>query len=148
MSVLENLLRRRRRQCEEQRRYLAELELLAERLRADARRLRAEIEREAVLGNPVSARPRPSSLARQLPRELPGELIERRGTLERSVFEVEGRIAEAGAALGAAEQELKRHELASAQHAGSAALSDRRRARRLRRARPVAPPMASPDRGD
>jgi hypothetical protein len=42
MSVLESLLFMQRRDCEERRRYLAGLELLAERLRVDAGRLRPD----------------------------------------------------------------------------------------------------------
>ena len=139
MSLLENHLRLRRAQCAERRRYLAELELLAQRLRADASRLQAEIEREFAAGNPVSAR--------KLARELAGELAKRHSKLERSVAAIEEQIATAREALSAAEQELKRHELAAAQRAGGTGLSDRRRARRARRVRPAAPPVANPDRG-
>ncbi len=131
MSVLESLLRLRRRQCAERRRYLAELELLAQRLRADSRRLRAEIARAVAAGNPVFSR----------------ALIERHGKLERSVAAIDGHIATAGDALAAAERELKRHELASTQRAGNAGLAERHRARRSRRAPPAASPIAGPDRG-
>jgi hypothetical protein len=123
MSVAENLLNLRRRQCEERRRYLAELEFLAQRLGEDAGRLRAEIERTEASGDPAPARP----------------LIARRIKLERSLAAVQSQIAAAGDALAAAEQELKRHELAAAQRAGRAAFSQRGGARRSRRGRPAAP---------
>ena len=112
MTVLEILLPLRRRQCEERRHHRAELELLAQCLRADAERLRAEIERSVAVGNPASAWP----------------LIERHSKLERSVAALDGQIAMASDALSAAEQELRRHELAAAQCADRMGLSERRRA--------------------
>jgi hypothetical protein len=117
MSVLENRLRLGRRQCRQWRRYLAGLESLAQRLRADERRLQAEIEL-AVAGRPDFAG------------EPAGELTERHGKLARSVAAIDTQIAEVGAALGAAEQELRRHELAAAQHTARAGLSEPRRTRR------------------
>ncbi len=123
MSLIENLLRLGRRQCEELRRTLAELELLAQRLRADAGRLQAAIERSVAAGDPGSAR----------------SLNERRGKVERSLAGVASRIAEAGDALAAAERELKRHERAAAQRADSVGPSERRSTRRSRRAPPAAP---------
>lgn len=131
MSIHDNLLHRRRRQCAEQRHYLAELELLAQRLRADAGRLRAEIERAVALGDPLSTRP----------------LIERHGAVERSVAAIESQIAAAGDALAAAEQELTRHELAAVRRAGREGLAERRRPRYSRRAPPAAPPAADPESG-
>ena len=44
MSVVENRLHLGRRQCQQWRSYLAGLESLAQRLRADERRLRADID--------------------------------------------------------------------------------------------------------
>src|SRR5436190_12186629 len=86
MSVVVNLLRLHRRECEDRRRYAAELELLAERLRADAGRIRGEME-EAGGQGPTGA-------------EL---LAERHRKLERSVVELDGRVAAARAALAATE---------------------------------------------
>ena len=107
MSTLEDPLSLRRRQCEERQRYVARLEAVAERLRADERRLRAEIQGafadwlapEAAGGKPVCARP----------------LIERHGKLARTLGSVEGQIAAARNALTAAARELKQHELASSE---------------------------------
>jgi hypothetical protein len=127
MSVLEDRLGSGRRHCSERRRYLAGLESLAEQLRADERRLRAEIAGtfadwqvpEEGAGRPGFARP----------------LIERHSKLARSVAAIDAQIAEVGAELGAAEQELKRHEHAAARHARSSPDS-----------RQAAPPIADPER--
>ena len=119
MSVLENLLRWHRRDCEDRRRYAAELELLAERLRADAGRVRGEMEAAGGEGPPG-----------------PEPLAERCHKLERSVAELDGQVAAARAALAAAEEQLKLYERAVADRAGGAALSDRRLARRARQLRP------------
>ena len=127
MSVVENRLRLGRRQCRQWRRYLAGLESLAQRLRADEQRLRAEIELT------VAGRPGVTG-------ELAGELIERHRKLVSSVAAIDTQIAEVGAALGSAEQELKRQELAEAQHIARARLSERHRTRRA----PIA--EADPDR--
>ena len=142
MSAVENRLSLGRRQCEERRRYLAGLESLAQRLGADERRLRAEIQRAGIdgpapegdAGRPVAAR------------GFAGLLVERHGKLARSVAEIDAQIAEVGAALDVAEQELKRHELASVQHAAGAFVSERRRARRMPRV-PATYPIADPGRG-
>ena len=125
MSVLENRLRLGRRQCRQWRRYLAGLESLVQRLRADERRLRAGIEL-AVAGRPDFA----GEPDGQPDRELAGELAERHGKLARSVAAIDTQIAEVGAALGAAEQELRRQELAAAQRTARAGLSEPRRTRR------------------
>ena len=56
MSMVENLLRLHRWQLEERRRYLGELESLAERLRADAQRLATDFSPDfdsLALGNPA-----------------------------------------------------------------------------------------------
>lgn len=140
MSVLENRLRLGRRQCQQWQRYLAGLESLAQRLRADEQRLRTEIE-FSVAGRlpPEAGAGRPGFAG-----ELAGELIVRHGKLARSVAAIDTQIAEVGAALGVAEQELKRQELAAAQRIARAGLSDRHRTRRA----PIAAlPSPSPDRG-
>lgn len=100
MSTLEDPLSLRRRQCDERQRYVARLEAVAERLRADERRLRAEIQgafadwlAPEAAGKPVCAR----------------ALIERHGKLARTLGSVEGRIAAARNALTAAARELKQH---------------------------------------
>ena len=115
MSVVENLLRAHRRDCEDRRRYAAELELLAERLRADAGRVYGEI---AAAGGRGSAGAEP--------------LAERCRKLERSVAELDGQLAAARDALIAAEQQLQLYERAVADRAGGPALSGRRLARRAR----------------
>ena len=132
MSVLENRLRLCRHQFEDRRRNLAEFESLAQRLRADERRLQAEIERAVVDGNLASARP----------------LFERQRTLAGSLAAIDGQIAAAGDALALATRELKRHELAWAQRVHSAGSSGRRGAPRALAARQAASPNAGPDRGD
>ena len=115
MSVVENLLRLHRRECEDRRRYAAELESLAERLRVDAGRVRADMDTagsEAITGSEPMA--------------------ERWQRLERSVAQLDGQVAAARAALAAAEEQLKLYERAVADRAGGTALSDRRLARRAR----------------
>jgi hypothetical protein len=124
MTVVENLLRLHRRECDERRRYAVELELLAERLRADLARVHGEmaaIEDQASLDA--------------------GPLAERCRKLTVSVAELDVQIAAAQATLAAAEQQLKRHDRAVLDRAGGAALSDRRLARRIRQSRPAAPPQ-------
>jgi flagellar FliJ protein len=114
MTALENRLALHRRNCQERRRYLAELESLAERLRADGMRLRSEIELAVSVGNPVSTQP----------------LLKRHGELARSLAAVEGRIEEADVALATAVRELRRQELAAAQRALNAETPSGRRAAR------------------
>jgi hypothetical protein len=121
MSVLDNVLRLHRRECEDRRRYATDLELLAERLRADAGRLRREM---VVSASNVSLNN--------------GPLAERFLKLELSVAEIEGQLAAAHAALAAAQQQLKLYERAVIDRAGGQALSDRRLARRIRQSRPAA----------
>jgi len=129
MSVAENRLSLRRRQCEERRRYLAGLEALAQRLRADEQRLRAELQRAGIDGSaPQGGAGQPVAAG-----NFSGSLVERHGKLARSVAAIDAQIAEVGAALGVAEQELKRHELASTHHVAGTVASERRRARRLLR---------------
>ncbi len=125
MSVIENLVRVGRRQCDERRRYLAELEHLAERLRADARRLYSAVE-SAAAAAPPDIRVADAASARPL--------LARYRKLTRSVAEIDGQIAAARASLAAAEDELRRQEAALAQH--TAGLG-RRGSHRLRRGRPA-----------
>jgi hypothetical protein len=125
MSVLENRLRLGHRQCRQWRRYLAGLESLVQRLRADERRLQAGIEL-AVAGRPDFA----GEPDGQPDGESARELTERHGKLARSVAAIDTQIAEVGAALGAAEQALRRQELAAAQRTVRAGLSEPRRTRR------------------
>jgi hypothetical protein len=113
MNAIENRLILHRWNCEERQRYLAELESLALRLRADGGRLRCEIERAETVGNPAASQP----------------LLERHGKLARSLAAIEGQIAAADDALHAAVRELKRHELAAAQRADDAGMPDGRRPR-------------------
>jgi phage shock protein A len=126
MNIIEHRIILHRRHCEERQRYLAELESLAQRLRADRSRLRAEIERAVAVGNPASAQP----------------VLERQAKLARSLAAIEGQIAAAGDALAAAARDLKRLELGAAQRADGAGPSDGRRPPRSSRAR-----RAVPDRG-
>lgn len=136
MSTPQNPLSLHRQQCEERQRYVARLNAVAERLRTDERRLRAEIQGvfadwlapEAANGKPVCAR----------------ALIERHGKLARTLASVEGRIAAASEALGVAARELKQRELADLKRAGSAGLSGQPAIC----ARPAAPPTAGLDCGD
>jgi len=110
MSVLETLMRRRRRECDERRRYVAELERLGERLRADAEQVCREVAQAG------TAAP----------------LAERHAKLERSVAAIDDQITAARAALAAIEQELARHELARARRGGTEGAdgpAPRRRAR-------------------
>lgn len=120
MSLIDNLLRAHRRRCEEGRRYLAELEDLAQRLRADAARLRAAVEAGAAGGDRSA---HPATL--------------RHAKIVRSIAAIETQIGVAAAALAAAEVELQRHELI-AQRDGAAEPGDPRRGRRGRRPRPAA----------
>jgi hypothetical protein len=115
MSVLANLLRLHRRECEDRRRYAVALEHLAKRLRADAGRLRGDM---AVSASNVSVDA--------------GPLAERYLKLERSVAELDGQLTAAHAALAAAEQQLQLYERAVLDRSGGSALSDRRLARRGR----------------
>jgi flagellar protein FliJ len=119
MSALESLIRVHRWQLDERRRYLAGLDALAEKLRADAERLRLEAENEA----------RAAGLSLQAGAAYPlfiRGLIERRQKIERSIAEVEAQIAEARDAVTEAFSEVKRYELA---------VANRRRDARARLAR-------------
>jgi hypothetical protein len=111
MNAIENRLTLHRRHCDERQRYLAELESLARRFRADGGRLRCEIERAVTIGDAASTQP----------------LLERHGKLARTLAAIESQITTANDALHAAVRELKRHELAAAQRADNAGMPDRRR---------------------
>jgi hypothetical protein len=95
MSLRESLFRQHQWQLEERRQFLAGLEGLAARLRGDAQRLEHEIaeHRPADEGD-VSSLLRP--------------LVERRRRIERSITEVDARIAEARALVTEATQEVER----------------------------------------
>lgn len=124
MSMVENLLRLHRWQLEERRRYLGELESLAERLRADALRM-------ASANDPGVPRPDPARTGDAGSAAFGRKSVERRVKLEHSVAEVEAQIIQARAALADAETELAHYELASAQRtsAGPGAILRRRRLR-------------------
>ena len=122
MSALDTLIRVHRWQLDERRRYLAGLDSLASRLRADAQRLQDEAQEEA----------RAAGLSSQAAAAYPPyirALIERREKLERSIAEVEGQIAAAHEAVTEAYQEVKRYELAAATRARDAQLRVARRER-------------------
>ncbi|HXC29433.1 MAG TPA: hypothetical protein VNV38_15865 [Stellaceae bacterium] len=99
MNSRSNFHRTQQWQLAERQRYLAELEVLGERLRADVERLHAEIDEaggpDAVPSNrqhdPLFLRP----------------LIDRQEKLARSVAEVDAQIVEARAAVASAQQEMK-----------------------------------------
>jgi len=97
MSLREHPLERWRRQYAEQRRFVAELQALAERLRGDERRC--------------------------------GGAAERADAISHSLAVVTARIADAEAARGAAERQLRREELAWAGRVSAAAAP--RRGRRV-----------------
>ena len=114
MSLVGNLLRAQHRQCDERRRYLAELEELGQRLRADALRLRAAID--------AGAGVRPTADA----------FVRRHAKVERSIAVIEAQIGAAAAALAVAEAELRQSEHAVAQRGAAAEPADGRRRRRGR----------------
>lgn len=86
-------------QLAERLRYLAELEALGERLRADIERLSAEIE-EAGGVDAIPSNPR-------LDRHFIRPLVDRHEKLLRSVAEIDAQIVEARAAAESAQQEMK-----------------------------------------
>jgi hypothetical protein len=130
MSLLDTLLRAHRRRCEERRRRLAELEELAERLRADAERLREAIDAAAV------------------DQFATGQLVLRHATVERSIAAIEIQIGSAAAALVLAEAELRQSERAAARRDSAAGPGDARGKRRGRRKQPPAQPGVGHDHGD
>lgn len=118
MRVVDKLLNLHRRDRDAWRRYAAQLELLAERLRADASRLRAGIE---------SAGGRASA----------GSLVDRYRQLQRSIGEIEAQLATARDALAVAERQCERCERDAADPAGARDFGERRPLRRARPARPA-----------
>src|SRR5262249_15491446 len=116
-------------QLEERQRYLADLELLAERLRADAIRLRHEVEAEAkAAGIPLDALDSERGFLFCRP------LLERQRKLERSAAEVEGQIVEARVAVQPAELEVRMHEVGWSHHTPPPGGRLPRRARRTQEA--------------
>lgn len=107
MSALESLIRIHRWQIDERRRQLSELEILAERVRQDLLRLAEERKAEEAAANATF------EASHAFPGYLRGAL-DRRATLERSLVEVGEQILRARDALAEAFQEMKRHEIASA----------------------------------
>lgn len=107
MSTLDSLIRLHRWQVDEQRRCVADLEQLAEKLRDDLRRLETEqaSEQEVVRSAPELA----SSYG-----SYAGALAVRRRNLLQSLADAERRLGEARESLAAAYQEAKRYEIAAA----------------------------------
>jgi flagellar FliJ protein len=130
MSMVENLLRLHRWQLEERRRYLGELESLAERLRADALRLTSANDSGVERPDPARMRDAGSGAFGR-------KSVERRVKLEHSVAEIEAQIVEARAVVAEGETEVAHYELAAAQRtsAGPGAIL---RGRRLRQSTPSA----------
>lgn len=125
MSVRENLLRLHRWRLQERQDYLAGLESLMERLRADGARLQEEIaESEAANGHAVIGGDPPIYLV---------PLIDRRSKIERSMTEIEAQIAEARDMVEAARQEVKHAE--NGTFTGTASPGPMRVSRRARRER-------------
>lgn len=113
MRVLDHLLIAHRRECEGRRRYVADLEHLAERLRGDAQRLSAEIQLAEADGAAAMVR----------------QLADRYAKLERSINEIGAQLAAACQALAAAEQQLQRHETVSITGPSTPGRAGRRRRR-------------------
>ena len=107
MSTLESLIRIHRWQLDERRRQLAELEVLAERVRQDLLRLAEERRLEEAAANATF------EASHAFPGYLRGAL-DRRATLERSLVEVGEQIVRTRDELADAFQEMKRYEIASA----------------------------------
>jgi hypothetical protein len=96
MHARRNFYRQQHWQLAERQRYLADLESLAERLRADVDRMNGEIDQAGGAIEPgrvggVFIRP----------------LIARRDKLQRSLAEIETQIADARATVAAAQQEMR-----------------------------------------
>ncbi|HEX3883154.1 MAG TPA: hypothetical protein VHW66_10885 [Stellaceae bacterium] len=138
MSVRDNLLRLHRWRLQERQDYLAGLESLMERLRADARRLQDEIaETERAAGRPANhlAGNDAGGSALYL-----GPMLDRREKIERSLAEIEVQIEEARETVAAAQQEVKHAENgAGGIHATPAPMRVTRRTRRDRQPAPRAP---------
>lgn len=107
MSSLDTLIKLHRWQLDEQRRKVAEIESLAEKLRAELRRLDGEEQFEQqVATDSHEANYAYSGYAKSL--------IDRRTKLARSIEETEQQIVEARTALADAFAEVKRYEIAAA----------------------------------
>jgi len=137
MGVVDSILRQHRWELDERRRFLAELESLAQRLRRDAHRLHQEIEEESGAGRLLrqSGAPYPVFVE---------PLIERGRQLERSIAEINTQIPEAREAVAVAEQQVRLCEATQMQRGGKPPLGAGRalRSRRVRRA--VAFPRYAP----
>lgn len=99
MNSRSNFHRTQQWQLAERQRYLAELEALAERLRADVEHLRQEIDEAG------GAEALPTN--RRLDPMFIRPLVERHEKLLRSVAEMESQIGEARAAVASAQQEMR-----------------------------------------
>ena len=119
MSVLGNRLRQHRWELDERRRFLAELEGLAARLRRDAQRLHREIEQETGAAD-VEQKP---GIVYPI---FVGPLLDRRKKLEGSILEIEAQIADARVAVATAEQEVNLVEAAWTHRAASSGAGGRR----------------------
>lgn len=123
MTTLDSLIRLHRWQVDEQRRQLAALEELAEKLREDLRRLEDEQTNE-------------QAVARATPEiafsygSYAGALVERRRNLLASLADAETHASAARESLAAAFQEAKRYEIAAARRR----LNRRREADRIEQA--------------
>ena len=119
MSVADNVLRQHRWELDERRRFLAELESLALRLRRDAQRLDREIEEESGAGRLLRQGGAPYPVFVE-------PLIERGQKLERSIAEIETQILDARKAVAVTEQQVRLYEATQAQRTGKAASGVRR----------------------
>jgi len=119
MSVLDNRLRQHRWELDERRRFLAELEGLAARLRRDAQRLHREIEQETGAAD-VEQKP---GIVYTI---FVGPLLDRRKKLEGSILEIEAQIADAREAVATAEQEVNLVEAAWTHRAAASGAGGRR----------------------
>jgi flagellar protein FliJ len=119
MSVLDNRLRQHRWELDERRRFLAELEGLAARLRRDAQRLHREIEQETGAAD-VEQKP---GIVYPI---FVGPLLDRRKKLEGSILEIEAQIADAREAVAVAEEEVNLVEAAWTHRAAASGAGSRR----------------------
>ena len=119
MSVADNVLRQHRWELDERRRFLAELESLALRLRRDAQRLHREIEEESGAGRLLRQGGAPYPVFVE-------PLIERGQKLERSIAEIETQILDARKAVAVTEQQVRLYEATQAQRTGKPASGVRR----------------------
>ncbi len=107
MSALDSLIRLHRWQVDEQRRRVAELEQLANKLRDDLRRLEAEQASEQEFAE------RSSEITYGYG-SYAGALVERRRKLTQSLADAEQKTLRAREVLAETYQEAKRYEIASA----------------------------------